>query len=66
MKLKNTRNLDARQNMLLDNAYYAVRPPERVVARRKKRTPVQEYMCHLVLETLSKEELKPVHHAISF
>jgi regulator of nonsense transcripts 2 len=60
MKLKNTRNLDARQSMLLDNAYYAVRPPERMGLRRKRRPPAQEYMRHLVLDTLTAAELKPV------
>ena len=60
MKLKNSRNLDARQSMLLDNAYFAVRPPERVGARRKRRPPMQEYMRYLTRECLTKDEVKPV------
>lgn len=60
MRLKNTKNLDARQSMLLDNAYFAVRPPERLGARRKKRAPEHEYMRHLVRECLSKDQVKPV------
>ncbi|BDA48017.1 Regulator of nonsense transcripts 2 [Coccomyxa sp. Obi] len=60
MKLKNSRNLDARQSMLLDNAYYAVRPPERVGARRKRRPPVHDYMRHLIHDRLATEQVKPV------
>jgi hypothetical protein len=60
MRLKNSRNLDARQNALLDNAYFTVRPPKRAVARRKRRAPEQEYMRYLVRECLAKEQVKPV------
>ncbi|KAK9907680.1 hypothetical protein WJX75_008040 [Coccomyxa subellipsoidea] len=60
MKLKNSRNLDARQSMLLDNAYYAVRLPERVGARRKRRPPVHEYARHLIHNRLATEQVKPV------
>ena len=60
MRLKNSRNLDARQSALLDNAYFAVRPPERAAARRKRRAPEQEYMRYLVRECLAKEQVKPV------
>ena len=60
MRLKNSRNLDARQSMLLDNAYFAVRPPERLGARRKKRPPEQEYVRHLVRECLAKDQVKTV------
>lgn len=65
MRLKNSRNLDARQSALLDNAYFAVRPPERVAARRKRRAPEQEYMRYLVRECLAKEQVKPVSSARS-
>ncbi|CAL8462985.1 g2519 [Coccomyxa elongata] len=60
MKLKNSRNLDARQSMLLDNTYYAVRPPERVGARRKRRPPVHDYMRHVIHDRLATEQVKPV------
>ncbi len=63
MKLKNSRNLDARQSMLLDNAYYAVRPPERVGARRKRRPPVHDYMRHLIHDRLATEQVKPVRRS---
>lgn len=60
VKLRNSRNLDARQSALVDSAYFAVHPPERVGARRKKRPPEHEYIRHLILESLSKDEVKPV------
>ena len=60
MRLKNSKNLDARQSMLLDNAYFAVRPPERLGARRKQRPPEQEYMRYLVRECLTRDQVKPV------
>lgn len=60
MKLGKSRNLDARQSMLLDNAYYAVRPPERIGARRKRRPPVQEYARHLIHHCLASDGVKPV------
>jgi regulator of nonsense transcripts 2 len=65
MKLKNSRNLDARQSMLLDNAYYAVRLPERVGARRKRRPPVHEYARHLIHNRLATEQVKPVRTSLS-
>jgi hypothetical protein len=58
MKLKNSRNLDARQTLLLDSAAYAARPPERAGARRKRRPPMHEYVRHLVHERLTHAELK--------
>ena len=58
MKLKNSRNLDARQSLLLESAFYAARPPERTAARRKQRPPLREYMRHLVHERLTHAELK--------
>lgn len=63
VKLRNSRNLDARQALLVDNAYYAVHPPERVGARRKRRPPMHEYMRHLILDSLSKDEVKPVRRS---
>ena len=58
MKLKNSRNLDARQSLLLESAFYSARPPERTAARRKQRPPLHEYMRHLVHERLTHAELK--------
>ncbi len=63
MKLKNSRNLDARQTLLLDSAAYAARPPERLGARRKRRPPMHEYMRHLVHERLTHAELKQARPA---
>ena len=51
MKLRNARNLDARQSGLIDSAYFAVRAADRAV-KRKQRQPQQEYIRHLVYEKL--------------
>lgn len=64
MKLKNSRNLDARQSLLLESAFYAARPPERTAARRKQRPPLHEYMRHLVHERLTHAELKQARQSL--
>lgn len=63
MKLRNSLNLDARQSALVDDAWYAVHPPERVGARRKQRPPVRAYVRHLVLDALARDQVKPVRLA---
>lgn len=66
MKLKNSRNLDSRQSLLLESAFYAARPPERTAARRKQRPPLREYMRHLVHERLTHAELKQARLVMDF
>ncbi|KAL4452134.1 hypothetical protein ABPG75_007796 [Micractinium tetrahymenae] len=51
MKLRNARNLDARQSSLVDSAYFAVKSLDRA-AKRKQRPPIHEYIRHLVYERL--------------
>jgi regulator of nonsense transcripts 2 len=51
MKLRNARNLDARQSGLVDSAYFAVRAADRAV-KRKQRPPQHEYIRYLVYERL--------------
>ena len=59
LRLKSVKNLDARQGELVDAAYRACRPPE-TPARRKTRSPVREYVRHLVYEILSDDALPRV------
>ena len=59
LRLKSVKNLDARQIELVDAAYRACRPPE-TPARRKTRSPVREYVRHLVYEILSDDALPRV------
>lgn len=56
IKLRNARNLDARQTMLVDAAAHATKPVAAV--RKKVRPPQEEYMRHLVLEELFVGDVK--------
>jgi regulator of nonsense transcripts 2 len=47
-------NLDARQLVLLDNAYYQCNPPERDVVAAKQRTPMERYITHLMYDVLRR------------
>ena len=51
MKLRNARNLDARQSGLVDSAYFAVKAADKAV-RRKQRPPLHEYIRHLIYTRL--------------
>ncbi|PSC71053.1 regulator of nonsense transcripts UPF2 [Micractinium conductrix] len=51
MKLRNARNLDARQSSLVDSAYFAVRAADRA-PKRRQRPPEKEYIRHLIYERL--------------
>lgn len=59
MKLRNARNLDARQSGLVDSAYFAVRAADRG-AKRKQREPEQEYIRYLVYERLPLGQITKV------
>lgn len=59
-KMKGSKNLDARQRMLLDDSAYACVPPVHMAARAKARPPVQAYMRHLVLHRLWLDDPKKV------
>lgn len=60
MKLRNTKNVDARQAMAVDSAYLTCKPPERAILRRKKRSPQELYMRHLIMDVLGHDDLKQV------
>ena len=60
MKLKNARNLDARQTMLVDSAYYQCNPPQHSALKRKRRPVVQDWMRHLVFVQLGKDDVRKV------
>jgi regulator of nonsense transcripts 2 len=52
VRLKNVRNLDARQGGLVDAAYFVIKAPSRTVVMRKERPPVHEFVRHLVYQQL--------------
>jgi regulator of nonsense transcripts 2 len=54
MRLKMAKNLDNRQDTMVENAYYHVKPPERLHIIRKERTPMQQYIRKLVYDDLNK------------
>ena len=60
MKQKNNRNLDARQSMLVESAYYQCNPPQHSALKRKKRPVVQDWMRHLVFVQLGKDDIRKV------
>lgn len=53
---KAAQNLDARQLVLLDNAYYQCNPPEREAVATKKRTPMESYINHLIYDVLARRK----------
>ena len=49
-------SMDSRYSMMVDNAYYAVNPPDdTAVAREKRRPPMQEYIMKLLYNDLSRQ-----------
>ena len=60
IRLKNARNLDARQSMLVDSAYYQCNPPQHSALKRKRRPAVQDWMRHLVFVQLGKDDVRKV------
>lgn len=54
-------NLDSRQLLLLNNAYYQCNPPKRKAIEQKVRSPVELYIRHLIYHVLSK---KMVDHVV--
>jgi regulator of nonsense transcripts 2 len=58
-RLKQARNLDARQAALVDGAYLACRPPARGASwwRRKERPPMLEFIRHVVFTRLGQDSL---------
>ncbi|KAM0791783.1 hypothetical protein ACM66B_004046 [Microbotryomycetes sp. NB124-2] len=47
-------HLDARQIMMLENAYYQCDPPDRPVIAQKERSPMQLYIKHLFYNQLTR------------
>ena len=60
VKLRNARNLDARQNLLIDGAAHACKPAAALTPRRKQYAPLEAYMRHLILVELFTGDVKKV------
>ena len=59
-RLKIAKNLNIRQAMLVENAYYICRPPDRPAIEKKERTPLQLYIRHLIHDELVQDDIKQV------
>ncbi|KAK3289206.1 Regulator of nonsense transcripts upf2 [Cymbomonas tetramitiformis] len=59
-RLRKAKNLSAAQSTLVENAYYQCKPPERSAVRIKQRTPMQEYIRHLLYIKLSRTTIEKV------
>eukprot|EP00029_Vermamoeba_vermiformis_P002932 TRINITY_DN1329_c0_g1_i5.p1 TRINITY_DN1329_c0_g1~~TRINITY_DN1329_c0_g1_i5.p1 ORF type:complete len:1191 (+),score=394.25 TRINITY_DN1329_c0_g1_i5:17-3589(+) len=59
MRLRAAKNLDARQNNLVENAFFSVKPPERPI-KQKQRPIMQDYIRKLIYEDLNKGSVKMV------
>lgn len=60
-RLKIAKNLNIRQAMLVENAYYICRPPDRPAIEKKERTPLQLYIRHLIHDELAQDDIKQVN-----
>ena len=65
LRLRRARNLDLHQQTLLEAAYFAVKPPERVArAAKKPLSVVQQYARYLILEKLEDSRASTVDTVI--
>eukprot|EP00601_Ochromonadales_sp_CCMP2298_P029516 CAMPEP_0173333230 /NCGR_PEP_ID=MMETSP1144-20121109/4763_1 /TAXON_ID=483371 /ORGANISM="non described non described, Strain CCMP2298" /LENGTH=1288 /DNA_ID=CAMNT_0014278143 /DNA_START=84 /DNA_END=3950 /DNA_ORIENTATION=+ len=56
LRLRRVRNLDPNMQTVIEAAYFAVKPPERVQrAAKRPLTPVQQYVRYLVLERVGQQ-----------
>ncbi|CDR87348.1 related to NMD2-Nonsense-mediated mRNA decay protein 2 [Sporisorium scitamineum] len=53
-------NLDSRQLLLLNNAYYQCNPPKRKAIEHKARQPMELYIRHLIYHVLQKKTVDTV------
>ena len=58
MRLGRVKNLETRQNLLVENAYFQCRPPERSALKVKQRSSVHQYIRYLILGLLSQSNVQ--------
>ncbi|KAI0071735.1 transcription factor [Panus rudis PR-1116 ss-1] len=59
-KKQSMKHLDQRQQLLLENAYYQVNPPERAAREVKERTPMELFIRHLIYDVLTKKTIDKI------
>ncbi|CAE7526146.1 UPF2, partial [Symbiodinium microadriaticum] len=57
IRLRRAKNLDYRQQTALDEAYFAVKPPERTTRKKKEYTDIQLYVRHMMLSKLKSSNV---------
>ncbi|KAJ9107589.1 hypothetical protein QFC21_001048 [Naganishia friedmannii] len=57
---QNTQHFDARQKVMLENAYYQCNPPERAAITQVELSPMQSFIQHLVQDVLIKKTVDKV------
>ncbi|KAJ9104356.1 hypothetical protein QFC19_003998 [Naganishia cerealis] len=57
---QNTQHFDARQKVMLENAYYQCNPPERTAITQVELSPMQSFIQHLVQDVLIKKTVDKV------
>lgn len=60
MRHRRGRNMDLRQQQMLEAAYFMVKPPDRLVVQKKIYTEIQQYARHLIFAKLSSDTLEYV------
>ncbi|KAI8834313.1 armadillo-type protein [Chytridium lagenaria] len=60
LRKKGVQNLDSRQALLIDNAYYSCNPPEMSLAAVKERLPLELYIRKLLYSDLSRRSVDKV------
>lgn len=58
MRLRRAKNIDVRHQMVLESAYYAVKPPDRKVKQKKQYTMIQSYTRDLILKRLNSDTVE--------
>lgn len=57
LRLRRAKNLDLRQQTLLESAYFTVKPPEKAARSTKAMTAVQRFIKHLLLKRLGATDI---------
>ncbi|KAJ3225297.1 hypothetical protein HK099_007032 [Clydaea vesicula] len=60
MKKKNIQNLDNRQCLMIENAYYHCNPPDQSAIIMKERSPLELYLRKLIYFDLSRRNLEKI------
>ena len=60
MRHRRGRNMDLRQQQLLEAAYFMVKPPDRLIVHKRVYTEIQQYTRHLIFAKLASDNVEYV------